>query len=62
MNKKIFDREIAMCQKLYQKKKGCQWGKCADCGVVPLLYKLHKSELIEDEAEVKKLKNKIFGK
>lgn len=62
MNKEIFDREIAMCRKLYKKNKGCNWGKCDDCGVVPLFYKLHKGEIIEDKKEVKKLKNKIFEK
>jgi len=45
-----------MCRKLYKKNQGCNWGKCADCGVVPLLYKLYKRKLIEDKKEVKKLK------
>jgi hypothetical protein len=56
ITKKIFDTEIAMCQKLYKKSKGCQWGKCKDCGVVPLLYKLHSGLLVENKKDVAKLK------
>ena len=56
INKKTFDREIAMCQKLFKKKKGCNWGKCEDCGVVPLLYKLHSGLLVEKKTDVAKLK------
>jgi len=60
INKEVFDREIALCQKLSKKNSGkCGWGKCADCGVIPLLYKLHKGELLEDN-EAKKVKEKIL--
>ncbi len=60
IKKEIFDREIAMCRKLYKKSKGCKWGKCADCGVVPFLYKIYKEELVEDKKDVKTLKDKVL--
>lgn len=60
INKKTFDKEIGMCQGLFKKQKGCNWGSCTECAVIPLLYKLHKGEVIEDKEEVKKLKDKIL--
>ena len=56
----IFAQEIAICQKQFALKKGCNWGKCADCGVIPLLYKLYKKELLEDPIELKKIKQQIL--
>ncbi|MFA6974039.1 MAG: hypothetical protein WC238_04875 [Parcubacteria group bacterium] len=61
INKKIFDSEIVMCHKLSKEKKGCNWGKCTDCGVVPLLYKLHSGLVAEKKADIKKLKNNFLG-
>ena len=62
INKSVFDREIKMCKKLSKENKGkCKWGKCKDCGVLFLLHKLYKGELIEDEAEIKKIKENILG-
>ncbi len=62
INKEIFDREVALCQKLSKENSGkCAWGKCKSCGVIPLLYKLHKGELLEDPVEINKIKNKIYG-
>lgn len=61
IDKEVFDQEIALCRKLtIEKSGGCGWGKCADCGVVPLLFKLHKGELLEDN-EVKKKKKEILN-
>jgi len=61
INKEAFDKEISLCQKLAKKNKGgCNWGKCQDCGVIPLLYKLHKGELLEDKKEIKEIRNKIL--
>jgi len=61
INKEIFNKEISMCKKLFQKNKGkCAWGKCKDCGVIPFLYKLHKGEFLEKHTEIKKVKDKIF--
>lgn len=60
IDKEIFNREIALCQKLAKENSGkCGWGKCMDCGVIPLLYKLHKSELLED-IKAKKVKEEIL--
>ncbi len=61
MNKDIFDKEVSMCQEMYKKDKGCNWGKCKDCGVLLVLNKLHKGKLIEDKEEVKKFKDEIFS-
>ncbi|MDD5145608.1 MAG: hypothetical protein PHF44_02100 [Candidatus Pacebacteria bacterium] len=61
ITKKAFEKEIKMCEKLAKEKKGkCGWGKCKDCGVIPLLYKLHKGKLLEKSAEIKKAKEKII--
>lgn len=56
ISKKTFDKEIEICQKLFKKSKGCKWGKCKDCGAVPLLYKLRSGIVIEKKKDVKKLK------
>jgi len=62
INKTVFDREVKLCQILYKKSKGkgCGWGKCKDCGVLPLLYKLHRGVLIEDKKELESLRRKVF--
>jgi hypothetical protein len=59
ISKKTFEKEIEICQKQYAKKKSCAWGKCKNCGVVPLLVKLCKGKLVEDEKEIKKIKKII---
>lgn len=61
IKKEVFEREIALCQMLSKENKGkCGWGKCKDCGVIPLLYKLHKGQLLEDPVKIRKIKKKIF--
>ncbi len=61
ITKDVFDKEIAICKKDSIKNKGgCNWGRCKDCGVLLLLRKLYKGELVEDKDEIKKLKNKIL--
>lgn len=60
INKEVFKRELALCHKLSRENGGkCGWGKCKDCGVIPLLYKLHEGELLEDPDEVTRAKDKI---
>ncbi len=60
IKKEVFDRGIALCKMLAKEGGGkCGWGKCKDCGVIPLLYKLHKGKLLEKPAEIKKAKSKI---
>jgi len=61
IKKEVFDREIALCKKLsVENRRKCGWGKCQDCGVIPLLYKLHKGQLLEDPVEITKVKNKFI--
>ncbi len=45
---------------MYKEKGGCNWGKCDECGVVPLLHKLSTGEVVEDKEEVEKLKKKVL--
>lgn len=61
MDKEIFEKELGMCRKLHHEKKGCNWGACATCGVIPALYKLHKGILLENEEEIRKVKEEVFG-
>ncbi len=61
MNQEIFDREINMCRRLSRENGGkCNWGECEVCGVIPLLYKLHKSVLLEKKEEIEKVKKEVF--
>lgn len=61
IKKDVFDREISICKEMFQKDKGCCWGKCKDCGVLLLLNKLCNGELIEDKKEVEKFKNNYLN-
>ncbi len=61
IKKNVFNREVLLCKKFSKKSDGCCWGKCKDCGVVPLLYKLHKGKIVENENDVKNLKKKFLG-
>jgi hypothetical protein len=57
INKNVFEREVGLCKKLSLKNEGrCGWGKCKNCGVLFLLHKLHKGELIEKKKDVKKIR------
>lgn len=61
MDQATFEKELGMCRKLHHEKKSCHWGKCATCGVIPVLYKLYKGVLLEKEAEIRKIKEEVFG-
>lgn len=61
MDQEIFEKELGMCRKLHHEKKGCHWGKCATCGVIPSLYKLHKGVVLESEEDIRKVKEEVFG-
>lgn len=53
ISEEVFKKELGICEQLSQgEKESCCWGKCEDCGVVPLLYKLHKGELLEGKEEI----------
>ena len=61
IKKKVFDREIKLCQMLSREYRGkCGWGKCKDCGVILLLIKLYKGKLLEKPSEIKKVKARII--
>jgi len=61
MEKEIFEKELAMCKKLFNKNGGkCRWGECDKCGVIPLLYKLGKGEFYDKEDEVKALRKSVL--
>ena len=61
ISKDTFNDEIGMCKKHFQKKQSCAWGKCESCGVVPLLYKLHHGQLLEDKQEIRALKEALLS-
>jgi hypothetical protein len=53
INKATFDREMELCRMLSGANKGkCGWGTCSSCGVIPLLIKLQKGELLEEEGDI----------
>lgn len=61
ISKKVFDREVALCRMLSKNKKGkCGWGKCKNCGVVPLLVKLHKAKLLEKFQDINASRRKYL--
>ncbi len=61
MNEETFNKEIAMCREHLQKKGKCKWGECAKCGVIPLLFKLGKGDLYEEDEEIVELKKKVLN-
>ncbi|MGW8185034.1 MAG: hypothetical protein ACWGHO_02910 [Candidatus Moraniibacteriota bacterium] len=57
IKKEIFEREAALCKNLAKENGGkCNWGVCDKCGVLPLLYKLHKGVLLEKPEELKEIR------
>lgn len=53
--------EKNLCKQLYHENKGgCHWGKCKNCGVIPLLHKLETGVVLENEEAVKELKKSVF--
>lgn len=62
ISRHIFKKELELCRQLSKKGKGkCGWGTCKNCGVIPLLHKLHRGELLEDEKEIKSIKKEIIS-
>ena len=59
ISKEVFDREIALCKKMSAKDGGCCWGQCDRCGVVPLLVKLYEGKLVDNNEELKMLRNML---
>ena len=60
IDKETFERELALCKKLHKENGGCGWGRCETCGVLPLLYKLHKGKLLEGK-ELEDFRKEVFG-
>lgn len=54
------ENEVTTCESL-SKKRDCKWGKCADCGVVPLLYKLGIGKTLEEPDEILEAKKKFLS-
>ena len=61
MDQETFEKETAMCRELNKKKGGCAWGKCETCGVIPLLHKLYKGEVLEEQKDIDEAKKKALG-
>ncbi|MDD4290541.1 MAG: hypothetical protein PHH83_04740 [Patescibacteria group bacterium] len=61
INEEVFKKEVELCRKLNKENGGkCCWGTCENCGVIPCLYKLYKGEVIDDENELKELKESLL--
>ncbi len=61
ISREIFDRETKICREMFKEKSGCAWGKCDSCGVIPMLHKLHKGELLEEKTVIEAAKKQAFG-
>jgi hypothetical protein len=62
VGKETFEREVALCKDLKATNgDGCGWGKCDQCGVLPLLVKLHEGKLVENSVEINELRTKYLG-
>ncbi|MCK5413002.1 MAG: hypothetical protein KAI57_01365 [Candidatus Pacebacteria bacterium] len=60
IDREVYEKELSMCKKLSQENGGkCAWGVCQDCGVIPLLHKLYRGELLEDSEEIKEAKSGV---
>ncbi len=60
ISKEVFEKEIALCKEMSAKDGGCCWGRCEQCGVVPLLVKLYKGKLVDNNEELKMLKKDML--
>jgi hypothetical protein len=60
ISQETFETEIEMCKKHFQKKQCCAWGKCENCGVVPLLVKLHEGGIVDNKQDIEALKEMYF--
>ncbi len=57
ISKQIFDQETSLCKTLSKQNNGkCNWGKCDECGVLPLLYKFRYGKILENKDEIKQIK------
>lgn len=61
MSEELFLKEISICKELYKNDEWCNWWKCENCWVIPLLYKLYKGILLEDDYEILNLKQNLLN-
>lgn len=62
LDQATFERELALCKQHNRDNNGhCGWGTCQSCGVIPLLYKLHKGILLEDAQEIQEIRKLEVG-
>jgi len=60
ISKETFEKEIEMCRNLSRENgRKCNWGECDKCGVIPLLYKLHKGKFLEKQDEISSAKKGV---
>jgi len=57
----VYKKETKTCARLFKESQGCRWGRCENCGVIPLLHKFETGEIIKDDAEIKALRNEILN-
>ena len=57
----VYKKETKACAKLFKEKGGCKWGRCAECGVIPLLYKFETGIVVESAQDIKDLKDEILN-
>ena len=55
IDRETYEKEMAICGD-FSKKGHCNWGKCSECGVIPLLHKMFTGEIIENKEELENLK------
>ena len=60
IGKEVYECELQLCKQL-SKNGGCSWGICKNCGVILLLHKLYKGELLEDVVEVNNKRKEIIS-
>lgn len=61
IKKEVFDRELELCKKLAKENKGrCGWGVCKQCGVLPLLIKLHQGVLLDKPEDISAVKYNLL--
>lgn len=60
ISQETFDKEVAMCKELsLQDPNPCRWGKCENCGVFPLLYKLRYGKILENKEAIEATRKKL---
>jgi hypothetical protein len=61
MEQEAFLQEIAICREQSKNNGGkCKWGECDKCGVIPLLFKLGKGELLEGNDDISRIKKDVL--